>query len=155
MLRSLIIAYGNPLRGDDGLGWRVAELLSELPEIAENPLVEVVTCHQLTPELAERVSQAEGVVFVDAARGATPGTVACEPLAADPARQEALGHHFTPVRVLAYACAIFGATPRAVAISVTAESFELGGRLSPTVEAALPRVLALVREQIGSAGSGD
>ena len=32
MARLLIIGYGNPLRGDDGLGWRAAEdLAREFP----------------------------------------------------------------------------------------------------------------------------
>ena len=62
MARILIVGYGNPLRFDDGLGWRAAEELSQRlspPEIE----VEVIVRHQLTPELADNVRNAEAVFF--------------------------------------------------------------------------------------------
>ena len=60
----LIIGYGNPLRGDDGVGWRVAEAAgTALPEGAAT----VLAVHQLTPELSAPISRAGRVVFVDAA----------------------------------------------------------------------------------------
>ena len=62
MARALIIGYGNPLRGDDGLGWRAAEQLAEIIPQSE---AEVIACHQLTPELAEPISRARLVIFID------------------------------------------------------------------------------------------
>ena len=68
----LVIGVGNPLRGDDGLGWHAAEHLRErLVELHAT----VTSCHQLIPELAEPVSRAERVIFIDARVGPTPGTV--------------------------------------------------------------------------------
>ena len=151
MSRILIIGYGNPLRGDDRLGWFAAERLEQLPELVEDRTIEIITCHQLTPELAEAVSQVKLVIFIDAAAQGTPGTVKCESLNTDPTQPDTLGHHFTPARVLAYAHAIFGGTPRAVVVSVAVESFELGEQLSQAVEAALPtvveRVLGIMQTQ--------
>src|SRR5579863_2441204 len=69
MSRTLIIGIGNPLRGDDGLGWRAVESLRQIASLQE---VETVTCHQLTPEMAESVSRAERVVFIDAYVGSPP-----------------------------------------------------------------------------------
>ena len=64
--RTLIIGYGNPLRGDDGVGWEVASrLAATIPEEAAH----IMTVHQLTPELAESVSEAELVIFIDASDG--------------------------------------------------------------------------------------
>ena len=61
MTEILVIGYGNTLRSDDGAGQRVAELVAEwkLPNVRSLPV------HQLTPELAEPISQAELVIFVD------------------------------------------------------------------------------------------
>lgn len=59
----LVVAYGNPLRGDDGLAWRAADLL-EQGELT--PRIEVVRLHQLTPEVAETVRSRDAVIFVDA-----------------------------------------------------------------------------------------
>ena len=69
-MRTLIIGIGNPLRGDDGLGWDVAgELSSEL----RRDDVQVLATHQLTPELSDLVSRAELVLFIDATRSEDPG----------------------------------------------------------------------------------
>ena len=148
MARTLIIGYGNPLRGDDRLGWCVAERLRDLPEIAGDLETEIIACHQLTPELAEPVSRAELVIFIDAAEAGIPGDLRCERVEAEGREPDALGHHFTPARVLAYALALFGAKPKALIFSVVAASFEPGEHLSPVVEAAIPEVVAQIRHRI-------
>ena len=65
MPRVLIVAYGNPLRSDDGVGWVVAE---ELRRRLASPEVEVLRLQQLLPEVAESLSRADAVIFVDASR---------------------------------------------------------------------------------------
>src|SRR5215472_4005839 len=77
MPRVLIIGYGNPLRADDGVGWRMACRLGEL--VRDEPF-EVLAVHQLTPELAEPISRAELVIFVDASHNGLPGSWKCERL---------------------------------------------------------------------------
>src|ERR1035441_6445297 len=59
----LVIGYGNTLRGDDGVGPRVAEAIEKL----NLPGVRTLVCQQLSPEYADPVSRARTVVFVDAA----------------------------------------------------------------------------------------
>ena len=72
----LVIAWGNPLREDDGVAWHVVEGLRRLQPRPSLPLLRLRHAHQqLTPELAEPVSHAAGVVFVDARRDGTPGQV--------------------------------------------------------------------------------
>jgi len=71
-MKALIIGYGNTLRGDDGFGWRAAEQLAASHSIGD---VEVQTQHQLTPELAQTMSEADTVVFLDAAADGPPGQV--------------------------------------------------------------------------------
>ena len=70
---TLIVAYGNPLRGDDGVGWQAAILLSR--ELKDQ--VQVLTRHQLTPELAETLSEASRVIFIDAAAQGPAGQIQC------------------------------------------------------------------------------
>src|ERR1044072_3449496 len=67
----LVIGYGNELRGDDGVGPRVARAVQQL----SLPHVRVLVQHQLTPELAEDISRARAVVFVDAAIDCEVGRV--------------------------------------------------------------------------------
>lgn len=145
MSKVLIIGYGNPLRGDDGLGVEVARCLKE---IIRDESVEVLSQHQLMPELADPVSRASLVVFVDACVGDTPGHWSCEEVKPTEQPPQPVSHHFTPATLLAYAQMVFGACPRALAVSVVAGSFECGDRLSPAVAAVVPEVVKFIREQV-------
>nr|MDQ2730551.1 hydrogenase maturation protease [Armatimonadota bacterium] len=70
MSGALVIGYGNPLRRDDGLGPMAAQRLAALAD----PLrVQVLTPYQLSPELAEPISQARFVLFIDASEEGVPG----------------------------------------------------------------------------------
>lgn len=141
MSRILIVGYGNPLRCDDGLGWRAAEELSRrlpFPEIE----VEVIVRHQLTPELANSLRDTDAVFFIDAAQGGRPGELTCEPVTSQPLAVHS--HQCSPAGVLALAQQLYGATPRAFAVSMCGECFDHGEVLSEAVEAGLPKLTALV-----------
>jgi hydrogenase maturation protease len=137
----LVIAYGNPLRCDDGLAWRAAEKLSQL----NLSNLEIITCHQLTPELAVPLSQAAAVFFIDAARVGVPGDLACAPL-----KPQLLSgiftHECSPASLLGLAQELYGRCAPAFTISVCGECFDHGEILSAKVEESLPRVVAIVRE---------
>ena len=139
MTQILIVGYGNPLRCDDGVGWRAAEALSRsLPF----PEIEIVIRHQLTPELADNLRYADLVFFIDAAHDGQPGELTCEPLTLQPG---IIGsHQLSPARLLALAQQLYGATPRAFAVSLCGECFDHGSTLSANVEAGLPKLTALV-----------
>jgi hypothetical protein len=52
------------------------------------------------------------------------------------------------MNLLAYAQAIFKASPRALFVSVAGDSFDCDQELTPSVAAALPAVERFIREQI-------
>lgn len=58
----LVLGYGNTLRSDDGVGYRVAAAVHRW----HVPDVEGYTCHQLTPDLAAEIAPRQRVIFVDA-----------------------------------------------------------------------------------------
>src|ERR1017187_6668201 len=95
MSRILIIGYGNPLRGDDAFGWRVAERLLELNH---DPAVEILCLHQLTPELMDPLSRADFAIFIDACAGGKPGAIAERRIEAGAAGTASFTHHATPKR---------------------------------------------------------
>ena len=143
--RTLIIGCGNPLRGDDGAGWEVASrLAATIPKEAAH----IMTVHQLTPELAEPVSEAELVIFIDAADGENCGTWRCDEVKLSPMSGNSLGHHFDVSALLAYSQAIFHSSPQAFVVSVAAKSFEFQDNLTPAVEALLPDVVNYIRKKI-------
>jgi hydrogenase maturation protease len=139
---ALIVGYGNPLRGDDGVGQAVAQAFAGEDAIDG---VDAFACHQLTPELAERFASAARVVLIDAAAGAEAGRVSVTPLQPAPAPASTLGHHVEPAQLLHMAQALYGRSPEAWLITVGAGSLELGEGLSAPVMAALPEVIATVR----------
>ena len=136
----LILAYGNPLRCDDGLGWHAARQLNSTVSDAR-----VVTCHQLTPELVEDISSADAVFFIDASREGEPGELTCQPVrpSDDMVR---FTHQCSPAVLLALCDQLYGSCPPAFAVSVCGQSFHYGESLSPCVAASLPKLTAIVTE---------
>ena|SRR5208337_1991714 len=142
MPKVLIVAYGNPLRSDDGVGWIVAD---ELHRTLASPEVEVVRLQQLLPEVAESVSRAETVIFVDASRDGEPGEICCQPVAA-PSTKVQFSHQLSPAEVLGLACQLYGTTPQSFCVTLAGESFEHGEGLSQRVAARLPLLAAEVEQ---------
>lgn len=149
MAKAIIIGFGNPLRGDDGLGQRAAE---ELEEEFAGADVEVRSCHQLTPEIAEPVSRAEVAVFIDAAEDQPPGEFRCRRLEPSARTPTSFAHALDPEAVLAVAHALYGHCPDAALLSVGGERFEHGEGLSPAVQEAIPAVLDMARTIIEEHG---
>ena len=142
----MVIGYGNPLRSDDGVGQVVIERLE-----ADGPIegLELLACHQLLPEHAELITQAERVIFIDAAAGEPPGAItACE-ITAVSEDSAGLIHDFTPQTLLAYADLLYGRAPDAHLITVNGYSFDHGDSLTAEMTAVLPKLLFQVVESIG------
>jgi len=137
MSKILVIGYGNPLRGDDGLGWYVAQ---ELEREAWNPHVEVLVRCQLTLELAELISQKDLVIFVDAGAGDTPGKLTCNPVQPESNTSDFFTHHVDVSLLLACANQLYRKCPKAVALSITGQSFSYEVGLSALVLEALPEL---------------
>jgi len=151
-ISKLLLACGNPLCGDDGVGWKIAEAAERDPGFVD---VKVVVSQQFTPELSEWLRDADVVVFVDASSTAEPGKVSSFVVEAAQEVPQALSHHLPPASLLALTEHLYGRIPdRAYAVSVGAQSLEpsfgtgnlLEGVLSDPVRAAIPAAVALLRE---------
>ena len=141
MRNLLVIGYGNELRGDDGVGPRVARSVAALAP----PGVQAVAAHQLTPEMADLVRGADAVVFVDAhvdaaaveVRDITPGRV-----------NPSLGHTSDPRWLMSLTLAVYGHAAQAWLVTIPATDLGMGERLSEEaargMAEALRRVLALL-----------
>jgi hydrogenase maturation protease len=151
MARVLIIAYGNPLRCDDGLAWCAADALEGKFSASE---VEILRVHQLAPELAENLTRCDTVIFVDAAsadggRG-NPGDVRCLEvgLSEGPPR---FSHQLSPGAVVALARQLFGASPCGFTVTLSGQCFDHGESLSPVVVAAIPALVARIEVLVEAA----
>lgn len=129
----LVLAWGNPSRGDDALGPLLAErLLAHAETVSLIDRVEVLTDFQLQVEHALDLVGRERVLFVDAALDlAEPFTVR----SLQPARGGGIGSHaLAPEAVLQVYQDLHGQPPPpAMLLAIRASAFELGA--APSVQA--------------------
>jgi len=89
----LIIGWGNPLAGDDGLGWAAAERVRD--RLRGVPDVEVVATARGALRVAERMLGHDRVIVLDAAVGEGFGIVRSEIRPAEMDDDQPVGHDGT------------------------------------------------------------
>jgi hydrogenase maturation protease len=136
----LVIGYGNSLRGDDGVGPRVAEAVEAL----NLPGVTTLVAGMLTPELAANVSKADRVILVDAAIDATR-EVHVRPLAPADSSQ-IMAHAADPRTILALARDVFGHVPEAWWLTIPAMELGFSEQLSSLAEKGVGEAVTKIRE---------
>jgi hydrogenase maturation protease len=142
-----ILAWGNTVRTDDGVGVAVAERLRAA--FADDPAVEIHVRTQLGPELAEVLARAGRALFIDAHVDPDGEPVALEPLTPADGAEVGLNHQVPPEHLLALAAWLYGRTPEAHLLTVRAHDTGFGETLSPEterwVDEAVRRAMGLIR----------
>lgn len=142
LVKTLVIGYGNTLRGDDGVGYHLAEVV----ETWALPEVEAYPCHQLTPELAEPIAAAAQVIFIDATPPQNPHSpIVVERLQADGYSSFFPGHHSSPTALLSLAQSLYGRQPVAYALLLPTWEMGYGEQLSPIAQLGLRQGLQRLR----------
>lgn len=145
MSQILIIGYGNVLREDDAAGYRAAEQLQQY--YRDDPEVEVIASHQLTPEMALDISHSELVVFLDASSAEEPGTVS-QSRVQPQACEVGFTHQLTPAALLSLAQQLYGHSPEAISITLAGWSFQLRNKLSRRAGMLLPVLVAQAKDAV-------
>ena len=133
------------LRGDDAIGCHAARALEQ--HFWNDPDVEVVAAQQLTPEMAEDISQRAFVLFLDASFGDPPGTIMRATVSPEPG-PGGFSHHLTPSSLLTAAEQLYGDAPFAMSITMAGWSFELGQKMSQIANRRMPDLIRLAQEAI-------
>ncbi len=151
----LVVGLGNPLLGDDRVGWSVAETISDaLPGQVE---VDCLSVGGLS--LMERLIGYDSVILIDAiTTGQNPeGTVTCFPLEALPDRMA--GHissaHDTTLQTAMQLGRSLGAQiPDKVTIIAieSASTYDFSDKLSPLVAAAIPKAAQMIMDVLAQEG---
>ncbi len=145
--KKLIIGYGNTLRSDDGVGQWVAEQV----EMWKLPNVRSLCVFQLTPELAEEISNAKLVIFVDAIANLdqTESNIQIKPIQPENINIS-LGHKSDPRSLLYLTQTLYGYVPTSYWLLIPAINFDFGESLSPITQQAsfiaLEKIRALCSE---------
>jgi hydrogenase maturation protease len=144
----LVVGYGNTLRGDDGVGPKVADAVEALALTG----VRVLACPLLTPELAEPISRAGMVIFVDAAVDA-PLDVQCRKLEPAPSSQ-VMAHAANPATLLALARDVFGHAPEAWLLTIPVTELGIGETLSPLAQRGFDLAITEVKKCAAQCSAG-
>ncbi len=147
MSGTLILGYGSALRGDDAVGLHAARELKR--QFRDDPEVEVISCHQLTLELADDISGSDLVIFLDASSAGEAGSVRCQPIALD-GGTGGFAHQLDPASLVAAAEQLYGEAPQAFQVTLTGWSYELGSELSSGAKRRLPELVRRTRELVAS-----
>jgi hydrogenase maturation protease len=131
---ALVIGLGNRLRGDDGVGPRVAELVAE-----RAPELEVIVCEREPTELLLHWRGARLAMIVDAVAGPSPGAVHRIELGSQRLGERQGRTSSTHALALSDVIELgreLGRMPRRLVVyGIEAERFEAGAGLSPPVAA--------------------
>ena len=156
MAKMLVAGIGNKYMGDDSFGPRVIEELEarDLPNEVEAR--DVGLCSW---PFALELSEYEWVIFIDAVeKKGKPGTIYRTEIKADAVKEltpeEAMRSFTFSIHepglegLLSYAKAIGTLPQRTIVIGCEIGEITLGETLSRAVEAAIPRVLALIEDEL-------
>jgi hydrogenase maturation protease len=145
--RCLILACGNTLRGDDGIGPFLAEWAEE--RFASQPEVQVICRQQWSPELAEDIARAQFVLFIDCSIDTAPGSVALTPVIAAASAAGLATHHLGAAELIALSRDLYHCwPPESLLLTVGAGAIELGEFFSDAVRGALPQARRLIEESV-------
>ena len=142
----LVLGIGNVLRGDDGIGWRLAEGLAGRPD---GELV-VKAVHQLTPELAAELTAVRRVLFIDAWRppeqmaAPRPRLLSLNQAIPSSAAGLMVSHQLDPAALLGLTELLYGRAPLAMVLLVPVWHCGHGSELSVPLLAQLPRAQHLL-----------
>jgi hydrogenase maturation protease len=140
MKKILILGYGNPDRGDDGVAWHILKTLFseqgkktiDLFDVEVNPLtknIDIWFNFQLLPEIADLIVKYEQALFIDAHTGEIKNNLNFVEI--KPEYQNApFTHHMTPASLLAVTESIHGVYPKSWLLSVRGYSFEFEQQLT-------------------------
>jgi hydrogenase maturation protease len=145
--RCLILACGNTLREDDGVGSFLAQWAEE--RWRDDPRVRVLCDHQWTPEMVKEVAAAESVIFIDCATDCAPGLVRTMTVTPAEANSKIGTHHLEAGQLLALSMQLYGAMPRSsLLVTIGAGSLELREGFSEAVRKALPAAQEALKETV-------
>jgi hydrogenase maturation protease len=135
-MRAIVCGYGNPSRQDDGAGHVLAPMIAAWLE-ERGADVRLECAHQLLPELAEDLADADLAVFVDASVSGEDGNDAedrwgaVRELAPDPVLEGANLHSMGPEWLLDLMDTLRLRRPRAVLVTVAGVSFDFADVPTP------------------------
>jgi hydrogenase maturation protease len=141
-MKILVIGYGNPIRGDDGIGLYIAGKFLDREEEG----IHVWLLHQLHLEGIEEMLEYDLVMLADC-RMEEPGMVLAR-LADEENDARASSHHLTPQAMLKLGRSLYNRNTELYICSVKGEAFDFCENLTDTARRRADEAVAKIDERI-------
>lgn len=134
-----IIGYGNPLRGDDGIGGIVLEEIKNLISSKDHPLnkdfdkIDFINRQQLDVADTETVSKTDIVIFIDAHFDNSMKDIAIKQIGAPDNIMENtlhISHVLSPEEFMSIVSQLYGSSPIAYLCAIRGYEFSFGAVIS-------------------------
>lgn len=158
MNKNLILGYGNPDRGDDGVAWHILLKLFKENNIQEvdlfccdfvplNQTTDVWFNFQLLPEISENLANYKKAIFLDAHTGEIKEDIKLSKL--KPVFDNSpFTHHMTPTALLALASTVTGKHPQSWLLSIRGFEFEFNRSLTQKTEALADQAIVILKRKL-------
>lgn len=123
--RVLVYGYGNPGRQDDGLGIEMANMIQHWIDEHKLGCMTTDSNYQLNIEDAEKISDWDIVVFVDATKEADVNEYRFKEVEKSDAKVEFTMHAVSPSYVLHLSDSLFNKTPETYVLAIRGYEWEL------------------------------
>src|ERR1017187_7961370 len=145
--RCLILACGNTLRSDDGVGPWLASWAEE--RFGGEAGMRVISRQQWTLEMAEQIAAADSGLVVDCSVAVAAGSLSVMDVQPAAVSEGVNTHQQGAAELLGLARDLYASLPRAAALlTVGAGSLELGEEFSSAVKAALTDACRLLDKTV-------
>lgn len=147
--RCLLLACGNTLRGDDGIGPWLADWAQQRFE--DEPGLRIISRQQWTPELAADIADADAVLFVDCSTADAPGSIQLQDVEPATDSEGVSTHQVSAAQLLGMARELYDSLPRrAQLLTVGAGVTELSEEFSAAVLDAIPAACARLEKTLNA-----
>jgi hydrogenase maturation protease len=150
-VKTLVVGLGNPILGDDGIGWQIAQTLQQTKEIPSDVSIECLAIGGIS--LMEALIDYDRAILIDAivTHQVPVGTVSCYKLGDLPnltTGHMSSAHDTSLVDALHMGRSLGAHLPEDISI-VTVESqkvYEFSENMTPAVAAAVPPALKVIQD---------
>jgi len=128
--RALIYGYGNPGREDDGLGIEMVKMVQNWIDMHKLDCMTTDSNYQLNIEDAEKISEWDIVVFVDASKDENLHEFICSKVEPSDAKVEFTMHAVSPAYVLHLSQKLFNKSPETYVMGIKGYEWDFKEGLS-------------------------
>ena len=149
-VKTLVVGLGNPILGDDGIGWQIAQTLQQLKEIPSDVTIECLAIGGIS--LMEELIDYDRAILIDAivTHQVPVGNVACYQLGDLPnlnTGHMSSAHDTSLMDALKLGRSLGAHLPEDISV-VTVESqkvYDFSEDMTPAVAAAVPQALKIIQ----------